>query len=220
MRRLTLYILPLMMAIGCNKAETIEVVHLGAVEKEIFVPSTTHIDTISLVTDVHYDVEIIEGEHWLTLGATGMFPLSRKEIPFRCEANYGFRRVGKVTLSAATRVDTVYIKQEGALADVITLIPQGQNLPEDEIAKAVFEVPADGGRYTMEVECCRHPVALSVEVSSTAMLETEYRDGFLHVTVAQTVQKDPKTYTVTLYYLDGWGERVTAVATFNQKPRL
>ena len=196
------------MLFSCNKAELVDIVHLGAVEKEIKVPSTTVIDTIALISDVHYEVAIIEGGDWLTLGATGLFPLSRKEIPFRCEANYGFRRTGKVTLSAASRVDTVYIRQEGALVDEVVLL-------ED-----TFEVPATGGTYTAEVVCHRYPDALNVDISSPNLIEAEYKDGFLTVTVGPATAKDPRSYTVTLYYMDGWGERVTAVATFNQKPRL
>lgn len=208
MRRLILYMSPLLMFFSCNRAELVDVVHLGAVEKEMKVPSTTVLDTIVLVSDVHYEVEIIEGGDWLTLGATGMFPLSRKEIPFRCEANYGFRRTGKVTLSAASRVDTVYIRQEGALVDEVVLL-------EDN-----FEVTAAGGTYTAEVVCHRYPDALNLDISAPNLIEAEYKDGFLTVTVGPATAKDPKSYTVTLYYMDGWGERVTAVATFNQKPRL
>lgn len=208
MRRLIIYILPLLMFFSCNRAELVDIVHLGAVEKEIKVPSTTVTDTIALISDVHYEVAIIEGEDWLTLGATGMFPLSRKEIPFRCEANYGFRRTGKVTLSAASRVDTVYIRQEGALVDEVVLL-------EDN-----FEVTAAGGTYTAEVVCHRYPDALNLDISAPNLIEAEYKDGFLTVTVGPATAKDPKSYTVTLYYMDGWGERVTAVATFNQKPRL
>lgn len=208
MRRLIIFILTSLIAFGCNKPELIDIVHLGAYEKEMKEPSTTAIDTIRLVSDVHYEVEVVEGKDWLTLGATGMFPLSRKEIPFRCEANYGFRRTGKVTLSAASRVDTVYIRQEGTLIDEVVLM-------ED-----TFEVSAAGGVYTTEVVCHRYPDALKIDLSSQSMLEAEYKDGFLTVKVAAAIARDPKSYTVDVYYTDGWGERVTAVATFNQKPRL
>ena len=193
---------------GCNKAEFIEVVHLGAVEKEFFLPSSTIEDTITLVSNTHYMVEITEGEDWLTLAGSGFIPLSRKEIPFRCEANHNFRRTAKVTLSAATRVDTVYIRQEGALEDKITLI-------ED-----VFEVPAKGGTYTTEVICYRYPDNVLLDISAPNLISAEYSDKRLTITVGPATERDPKTYTVTAYYLDGWGERVTAVATLNQKARL
>lgn len=208
MRRLMLYLLPLLLICSCNRAELIDIVHLGAWEKEMKVPSTTVIDTIRLVSDVHYEVNVIEGQDWLTLGATGLFPLSRKEIPFRCESNYGFRRTGKVTLSAANRVDTVYIKQEGALVDQVALWDK------------TFEVPVDGGTFTTEVICHRNREALHIDISAPNLIEAEYKDRFLTVTVGPATSRDPKSYTVTLYYIDGWGEKVTTVATFKQKPRL
>lgn len=209
MRRLITYALPILfLCASCNKAEFVEVVHLGAVEKEFFLPSSTVEDTLTLITNTHYHVEIVEGEDWLALAGSGFIPLSRKEIPFRCEANRNFRRTAKVTLSAATRVDTVYIRQEGALEDKVTLI-------ED-----TFDVPAQGGTYTTEVICYRYPDNVLLDISAPNLITAKYSDKQLSITVGPATERDPKTYTVTAYYIDGWGERVTATATLNQKPRL
>lgn len=172
------------------------------------VPSTTVIDTIRLVSDVHYEVNVVEGSDWLSLGATGLFPLTRKEIPFRCESNYGFRRTGKVTLSAASRVDTVYIRQEGALVD------------EVELWDNIFDVSSEGGTFSTEVICHRNREELKIDISAPNLIEAEYKDRFLTFTVGPATSRDVKSYTVTIYYIDGWGEKVTAVATINQKPRL
>ena len=81
-----------------------------------------------------------------------------------------------------------------------------------------FDVPAEGGTDTSEVECFRYPDGLQVEVSSP-MLTASVSGRVLTVRVAQTKSRDPKTYTASVYYIDGWGEHASAVVTFNQKPK-
>ena len=114
--------------------------------------------------------------------------------------------MAKVTLTALTRTDTVYIKQQGPLQDRIIL---NHN---------TFEVPSEGGTYTTEVECYRCPDALQVQVSSD-MLTASVADGILTVSVLPAKSRDPKSYKAVVYYIDGWGERASVTATFNQKAK-
>lgn len=114
--------------------------------------------------------------------------------------------MAKVTLSASDRVDTVYVKQEGPLTDRISLKDKS------------FNVPSEGGTYTTEVECFRYPDGMLVDLSNPAW-EASIQGNILTVKAAPATSRDPKVYTVTVYYLDGWGERAEAVATFNQSAR-
>lgn len=207
MRKIFPCILMLCMFPACNKGEMIDVVELGAVEKEIFIPAGAGSGSIEVISNVPYRVEIVSGGDWLTLGGTGMFPSSRTDIPFRYISNQSFKRTAKVTLSAETRVDTVFFRQEGALADRVSL------------ERKTFSVPAAGGTYTTPVECFRYPDGLLTETSSPSMVEVQYEDGILSMTVAPATARDPKEYTVTVYYLDGWGERASASATLYQEAR-
>ena len=206
MRRFILYLLPLFVLMSCNKGDFLEIVRLGAVEKEMTVSSGAVEDTIKLVTNMPYKVQVVEGNEWLNLAATGEMPSSRLEIPFRCQENISWRRMAKVTLSANERTDTVYIRQEGPLRDRLYL------------NDSEFDVPAEGGTYTTAVECFRYPDGVMVEVSSP-MLTASVSGGILTVRVAPTKSRDPKTYTASVYYIDGWGEHASAVVTFNQKPK-
>ena len=207
MRRTLLYIIPLCALLACNRAELVDVIELGATEKEIFLSTGAEDGAIGLLTNVPYRAEVISGEDWLLLAGSGMMPATRTEIPFRCEVNQGFKRTAKVTLSAGSRIDTVFIRQNGALADRISL------------EKKTFEVPASGGNYSTPVECFRHPEGLLLDISAPTAIQAEYRDGALFFTVAPATARDPKTYTIDVYYLDGWGQRASAIATINQEAR-
>lgn len=193
-------------AASCNYDEMVDVVALGAEEKEMFIPARPGIDTISLVTNVPYEVQVVQGASWLKLGGTGRVPSARKEIPFVFDANYGYRRMAKVTLSAATRTDTVFVKQEGPLEDRVYL------------SEKTFDVPSEGGRYSTEVECVRYPDGLQVE-STSRYVQAVYSKGRLDVSVAPSRSKDILSYTVTVYYIDGWGDRVCDQAVFTQKAK-
>ena len=206
MRRFILYLVPLVLLSGCNQGEFVDIIRLGALEKEITLSSGVSADTIKLITNVPYEVRVVSGADWLTLAGTGMVPSSRVEIPFRCKENIGWRRMAIVTLTASSRTDTVYVKQEGALKERIAL------------KESLFDVPAEGGTYTTEVECYRYPDGILTEVSSRN-LSASVANAVLTVTVAPTLARDPRSYTASVYYLDGWGEHAAATATFNQAAR-
>lgn len=191
-------------AASCNRDEMVDVVSLGAREKVLVEPQTPGADTLKLLTNVPYEARILDGGDWLMLGGEGMMPSWRKEIPFRFEANHGYRRMALLTLTASTRVDSVFIMQEGPLEDRVY------------ISRKTFDVPATGGEFSTEVECFRHPDSLAVSVSSTAV-QAKCIAGRLDVTVKPTRSRDPRSFTVTVYYLDGWGEKASDTATFNQK---
>ena len=127
MKRWSAIILIIPAILGCNKAELVEIVDLGATEKEIFVQSRTTDGAISLVTNLPYEVEVAEGGDFLTLAGSGLMPISRTEIPFHCDSNPGFRRTAKVTLSSLSRTDTVYVRQEGALSERVSLFNSSFN---------------------------------------------------------------------------------------------
>lgn len=201
-----IYMAALLLFAGCNQAELVDIVRLGAKEKEMTLAPSTVEDTIRLVTNMPYSVRVVSGEDWIKLAGYGLMPPSRTEIPFRCEANMGWRRMAKVALSAGSRADTVYIRQEGPLQDRISLKDKSYN------------IPAAGGTYKTEVECFRYPDRLLVDCSNKSW-EASLESGVLTVIASPATSRDPKTHTVTVYYMDDWNEQAAAVATFNQAAR-
>lgn len=208
MRNFLFYTIPLLLFCACNRGELIDVIELGAVEKEIIAPAGTSEGVITLLTNVPFEACVVDGGDYLLLRGSGLMPRSRTEIPWHLDANQSFKRTAKVTLSAGTRVDTVFIRQEGALADRVAVETKS------------FEVPASGGRYSTAVECFRYPDRLSLDISSSDAVQAVYLDGNLDITVAPSRSRDPKTYTVMVYYLDGWGERAFDTVTIHQEERI
>ena len=202
--RLTIALLLPLFA-GCNKAELVDIIKLGWTEKIISISERTSDGAAQLIANRPFNVKVEEGSEWIHLPVEGLMPSTRKEIPFRCEANQSFKRIGKIILSAGTRVDTLFIRQEGALQDRISL------------ANKTFSVSKYGGSFRTEVECFRYTDNLNVETSVPSMVSAYIVDGWLNIKVAEAVARDPKEYTVTVFYLNGWGERTEAVLTLQQE---
>ena len=208
MRHTPFCLMLLLFCCACNQGELIDVVELGAVEKELFAPSGTSEGVIPLLTNVPFEACVVDGGDYLLLRGSGLMPRSRTEIPWHLDANQSFKRTAKVTLSAGTRVDTVFIRQEGALADRVAV----------EIKS--FEVPASGGRYSTAVECFRYPDRLFLDISSSEAVQAVYQNGNLDISVAPSPSRDPKTYTVIVYYLDGWGQRAFDTVVIHQEATI
>ena len=51
MRRFILYLVPLVLLSGCNQGEFVDIIRLGALEKEITLSSGVSADTIKIVSE-------------------------------------------------------------------------------------------------------------------------------------------------------------------------
>lgn len=205
MRRVMLFMI-LMIAVSCNYDEMVEVVAFGVRNKDITVPAAASQGKIEIISNVNYNVEMIDEADWCTLSASGYISSACEELSYSCQADMGYSRMARVKLWHESRVDTVYIRQQGALKDRVSLYSKS------------FEVPSSGGEYDTEVECFRCPDRLMVEVSDPEMVQATYAEGRLYVTVAPAVSRYAKTYSVVVYYIDGWGKRASDTAIFIQEP--
>ena len=206
MRRLVFFIM-ILAVVSCNYDEMVDVVAFGVRNKDITVPATASQGRINIISNVNYNVEMIDQADWCTLSAVGYISSQCKEISFSCQADMGYSRTARARFWHGERVDTVYIRQEGALKDRVSVYDK------------TFEVAAVGGDFCTAVECFRCPESLKVEVSDDDMLQAYYADGYLYVTVAPSKSKVTQTYTVEVYYIDGWGKRAADIVTFIQKPK-
>lgn len=192
---------------ACNKDEMIEVVRLGAVKKTMTEPYTPGRDTIRIVTYDNYSIDLAGDAGWIVLPCRGLLRADCKEIPFSFKANNGYRRMAKVTLSAGTRTDTVFIRQEGPLKETLTLDVHNLN------------VPAEGGTFTIDADVCIPSSGLRIIRSSeTAITSAEYDNGVLKVVVAPSSFLDRRTYTVRLSFRTGWDEDISDEVVIIQEP--
>lgn len=191
--------------ISCNYDEKVEVVCLGAREKTVLLSMSAAIDTISLVTNVPYEMYVVAGGEWLELAAEGLIPSYRKEMPFTVSDNSGYPRMAKVLLRASGRTDTVYVRQDGPLVDRVSVLDK------------TCTMGAAGGSFSTEVECLRYPDGVMVEVSlPKAVSSAVCAGGRLDVEVAPNLSRDSRVFTVKVYYMDDWNVQAYDTVTISQ----
>ena len=190
---------------GCwDKAEFVEPVSLGAREKTIVLKDCEWGDsTFYLISNVDYRLEILSGEDWLTITEAGA-----DSICFSFPSNNGFNRSADIRLSYGPRVDDLKVKQPGKYEMRVGLSEES------------LEVPVEGGSYQVDVLTNVLQRDLYVEVSSARnVTDVSLVSNRLSFTVPPASSFNPRTYTVTVYATDGWGERVEAVLELHQKPK-
>lgn len=200
-----LLILPCIFLTGCwNKAEFIDVIKLGARNKIIELKTADYGDsTFYLISNVDYDFEILSGEDWITITE-----VSSDSICFAYPTNNGFKRSATLRLSYASRVDELKVLQPGKYEARL------------DLSEEMIEVPAAGGTYAVNVLTNILEGDLRFEVSNDKMINAvAIDDNRLTFTVPKAASRDTKTYVLTVYSIDGWGERVEAELKLVQKSR-
>ena len=88
------------------------------------------------------------------------------------------------------------------------------------LAEAEVLVPAAGGDYSVDVLTNVLDRDLEVEVSNMkAVKNVSVSANRLKFTVPEATSRDTKVYTLTVYAVDGWGERVESVLNIKQKSK-
>lgn len=195
-----------------DKAEYVEPVKLGvAIEKEVGrtckildLPSYEFGEAkIGVISNVDYDLQVIDEQEWLRVDQAGM-----DTIYVSYPSNNGFARSAKMVLSYGHRVDTLCVRQPGRYAMNISFA-------ENDIL-----VPAEGGRYAVDVLTNVLTRDLAFEVSNSKVVKNvELSNNSLEFEILPATSRDTKTYTITVYAIDGWGEKVEAVLYVTQNSK-
>ena len=187
-----------------NEPEFIDVIELGARNKVIKLDTHEYGDsTFSLISNVDYQLEIDGGNDWLVIDE-----VSAEHIRFSYTANNGFKRSASLILKYKTRTDVLCVLQPGLYNERISF------------SESLVEVPAEGGEYTVDVLTNVQTRDLAFEVSNgKAVRDVELSDNRLNFVVPPATSRDTKVYTVTVYTVDGWGERVESVLKVKQKSK-
>ena len=189
---------------GCwDKAEYVELVRLGARDKTIVLKDCEYGDsTFNIISNVDYKFEVLSGGDWLTVTEA-----CADSICFSFPTNNGFKRSAEIRLSYGPRVDDLKVKQPGKYEMRLAL------------SEKRIEVPVEGGTYQIDVRTNVLQRDLFVEVSSEkAIKDVSLADNRLTFTVPATSSFNPRTYSITVYTVDGWGERLEAVLELPQTP--
>lgn len=202
----------LMLSSCWDKAEYVELVNLGvAIEKGkdntykiLDLPSYEYGEAkIGIISNVDYELEVIDEQQWLNIDEATMDTIS-----VSYPSNNGFPRSAKLVLSYGYRVDTLCVRQPGKYAMSISL------------ALEEVLVPAEGGTYAVDVLTNVQTRDLAFEVSNIkAVKDVELSDNRLEFVVPAATSRDTKVYTIAVFAVDGWGERVECVLNIKQQSK-
>ena len=202
-----------MMLTSCwDKAEYVELVKLGVcIEKTVDkdykildLPSYEYGEAkIDIISNVDYNLQVIDEQEWLHVDKAEM-----DAIYVSYPSNNSFARSAKMVLSYGERVDTLCVRQPGRYTMNISF------------AENDLLVPAEGGRYAVDVltNVLRRDLAFEVS-NSKVVRNVQLSNNSLEFEIMPATSRDTKTYTITVYAIDGWGEMVETVLTVIQKSK-
>lgn len=182
-------------AISCQslKPENPEIIQLGILPESIEVPAVAGEDGVALIADRDYSIDILSGAEWLTLGLA-----QRDTISFSFTSNEGYRRSAVLRVSADGREDELVVKQEG-------VFHENAELSEHEIA-----VPVNGQSISIRLHSNMPSDSFTIDCSHPEIIsKLRLSDYILSFEVLPTTNRDKRTYEVTVFCTDGWGEKIS-----------
>lgn len=203
MMKKTAYILLAAAICACEslRPEKIDVIALGIAPDDIIVEESAGEDGVRVIADRAYSMEITEGSEWLSPGISTSDTLS-----FSFRENTGFRRSGRIRISADGRTDELIVKQKGIFQEQLLL------------SEHDLSAPASGLSVEIRVHSNLPSDYFSVSSSSDqAITQLLLKDYILSFEVSPTTNRDKRTYTVTVFYNDGWGETVSDIVSITQE---
>jgi hypothetical protein len=152
---------------------------------------------------VDYKLDVVSGEDWVTI-----VEANADSIAFSYPSNNGFRRSAEIVISSGTRVDHLKVLQPGKYEMKM------------ELSEFRIEVPSEGGSYSVDLLTNVLQRDLEVEVSNANVCRNiVLENNRLSFDVAPATSRDTKTYTITVYTVDGWGKKVEAILSVIQKSK-
>ena len=191
-------------------AEDIDLVKLGALEKEFIVEADANSFDIDIYTNGAYHIERINESDWLSL-ACGETTDGKATITAECAFNEDFKRKAGIVLCSDvdSRRDTLYIKQKAlidariAFANSSIIVPGagGEN-------KSVIETNVPFSDITVETEYSDPENTDWIQEIEIVDAESEERE--LVITLdANPAEEVPRSAAVSLSFTDGWDETVS-----------
>lgn len=187
---------------SCDRGDIIPLVRLGSRQSVItLTDSDAGTAGFDIISDGGYEARVTEGSEWLRIVSRST---DRLDVSFY--ANSGFKRSAKIVISLPGRKDSMYVRQPGPYeADI-------------RLGISSLSVPASGGSYEIDVMSNLPGSFLTIEsLNGDHIRNVRYRDNVLSFEVLPTTDMNRRTYTVSVYATDGWGERVEAGLLLTQE---
>lgn len=180
--------------------EKVDIVSVGIVPDDIEVAASAGEDGVRVIADRDYSVEVVSGADWLSSGLAGSDTLS-----FSFSANEGFRRSGRIRISACGRADELLVRQQGPFREKLSLSEHDVAAPVPGCSvsiRVLSNIPSDYFTATSSNDAAIDRLMLVSNVLSFDVLPTTNRDK--------------RSYTVKVAYTDGWGEEISDSVTVIQ----
>lgn len=201
-RHLSTVIIVLALLTSCQEDGLVPFVELGAPVKEYITPAERNAVEIPVYANGKYTARFLEDVDWADISTKG----GKRDgsLYVMCTRNEGFKRSLKLLLESTvdSRVDTVLIKQQGSLSETLYM------------ANTSLILSGAGGAHREDISVNLPADELNVDVIYPAADEWvggyEISDGKL--LIQATANEDeiaPRTASMTISYLDGWGETMS-----------
>ena len=201
---LLLSVLPLL-AVSChyNEAEWTPIVKLAVNHSEVVLPGTVPADSgVFVYSNRPYEVCVERGSEWLEVTKA-----ESDTLAFSVTGNNGFKRSAVIRLSSDDRVYTLTVKQPGVYAEYINF------------SRSTITVTGEGGSFQTGVQTNLLDRDLNVDVSGAESIrDVSLNKNLLSFTVAPSRHLETRTYTVSVWAADGWGDIVKKDLKIIQEP--
>lgn len=194
----------LVCAASCKFAEPewVTPIGLGAKQNVVDLPSSEAGESrFDIVSDCDFEVNVIQGGEWIEIT-----DVAAREIGFTYTRNNGFKRSAKVEISAPGRRDTLTARQPGPYTEYITI-------PSDQ---KTFNVSAQGGQFKVDFATNILFKDLRFDAGSAQIQKVVLSKNSIFFEVLPTTSRDARSFTLSIYAIDGWNEKVQDVITLNQ----
>jgi len=183
------------------RPDPVEIVSLGIVPESIEIPALPGEDGVRMMADRDYSVEVLSGSEWFQIGL-----VARDTLAFSFKENNGFRRSARIRVSADGREDELLVKQEGPFREWL------------QLSQNQVDVPASGSSVSLRVHSNLPSDYFAVSTSHESAIGSLSLSSYeLSFKVLPTVNRDRRTYTVTVSYIDGWGDELSRSLSVTQE---
>ena len=201
-------------AVSCSPYYPWEVedIQLGATVKSVELGSGLSTCEFDVITNVDYEVVIVEGGEWLSFvdaeGVTKQCTANDTKLMFDVAGNLVGKRMGIVELRHDARVDVLKIKQEGAYPDFLEM-HAGDKLAYFG-SNNESRIESQGKSYVVRLETSANDHDIKMELVGNDMVRNfRVENHVLYFDVDENTTGQPRIVDATFYIVNGWEERVS-----------
>lgn len=199
-------------AVSCSPYHPwdVENFQLGALQKSVEIGSGLSTCEFDIISNVDYEVAIVEGIDWLsfvdTEGSIKQCTVNDTKLMLDVAGNLVGKRLGIVELRHGTRVDVLQIKQEGAYSDFLKMHPDDEKKYFGTTSESRIDFL--GSSYVLRLDTTVNDHDIKMELIGDDMIKNfRVENHIIYFDVDENVVGQPRIVDATFYFENGWKER-------------